>query len=151
MGGRRDDEGIALIRASKARPEDAFELQLREEDSKEVSNGWREGLAVAILTGEGVAYRDELGTLVALFGVTAFEQEVSPWLLCSPIVQRHQATVWRRAKHLVKQLKQTAAGRLVFNYIPKDSHRNRAFVLALGFRILPSPRDGFDLFYLPHV
>ena len=140
-----------MIRASKARPEDAFELQLREEDSQEVSSGWREGLAVALMSDDGVAYRDEEGTLVALFGLSMFEHEVSPWLLCAPQVVRLQATVWRRAKRLVKQLQRTSAGRLVFNYIPKDSHRNRAFVLALGFRILPSPRDGFDLFYLPHV
>jgi hypothetical protein len=50
----------------------------------------------------------------------------------------------------VKHLQQQCSG-LIYNYIPKRAHSNREFVQALGFVILPSPRDGFDLFFLPHA
>jgi hypothetical protein len=140
-----------MIQASPAKPEDAFELALREEDSREVSEGWRVSLALAIAAGEGVAYRDSEGHLLALFGLSVFDKEASPWLLCSPLIEQHKVAVWRRARRIVASFRKDANGRLVYNYIPKDSHGNRAFVQALGFRILPSPRDGFDLFYLPDV
>jgi hypothetical protein len=138
-----------MIHASPAKPEDAFELNLRDEDAREVSPGWREALAITIAAEEAVAYRDREGNLLALYGLCVFSNEASPWLLCSPLVERHKATVWRRAKRLMRALQAHRGDRLIYNFIPKDSHGNRRFVQALGFRILPSPRDGFDLFYLP--
>jgi hypothetical protein len=134
-----------------AQPRDVFELDLREEDRAEVSEGWRTRLVEAIRENTAVAYRDRQGRLVGLFGVTESEQALSPWLLCSPLVAKHRRTVVRHARYYVSWLRNAAANRLVFNWIPPHAHANRAFVLALGFVIVPSPRPGWDLFYLPHV
>lgn len=141
-----------MIEMTQAVPADAFELQLREEDQQEVSEGWREKLAKALEQGNAVAFRDQHGLLVALGGVVVTQggQEVSPWLLCAPEVSQHKAFAWKAAKRFTQHLRGESA--LVYNFIPKTSHANRRFVQALGYRILPSPRDGFDFFYLPpHV
>ena len=138
---------------SPAKPEDAFELQLREEDACEVSAGWREVCAASIRHHGGIIARDERGRVVALGGVGLEEGTCVPWLLCSDLLADHRAAVWRCAKRALRDYLRPAArsGLLVHNFIPKHSHGNRRFVQALGFRILPSPRDGFDFFYLPHV
>ena len=137
-----------MIDFKPATPAHVEAIELRPEDSLEVSPGWRERLLADL---ENVmAAEDPEGTVVALFGVKAGEHELGPWLLCSAAVERHQATLLRTARRVVRSLRQD--GRLVFNYIPKDSTGNRRFVERLGFRILPSPGDGMDLFYLPsHV
>lgn len=140
-----------MIRSLPAQPKDAYEIQLREEDAREVPEGWREELARAILTGTAVSYRDPQGRLVGIFGFNESDREVGPWLLCSDLVEGHRREVVQLARQWVGLLKDMAGERLVYNFIPKDSTRNRAFVTALGFRILPSPRDGFDFFYLPYV
>lgn len=138
------------IRAALAVLEDANELQLRPEDAAAVSGRWRENVALSISRDGGVAFRDREGNLIALYGISYFGPTASPWLLCSPLIEKHQATVWRRAKHIVRTIREVSPpGLLIFNWIPKDSAGNRAFLLALGFVILPSPRDGFDFFFLP--
>ena len=138
-----------MIHATPSDPTDAFELHLREEDAREVSAAWRQALALAILEGGCLSYRDPEGALVGIFGLSQDGQECCIWLLCSSLVEKHKAAVWRAGKQQVEMAR--ARGCLVYNFIPKDSPRNRAFVAALGFRLLPSPRDGFDFFYLPHV
>lgn len=140
-----------MIHALPAQPNEAFELQLREEDAREVPEGWRGELAQAIQVGTAVSYRDQQGRLVGIFGFNESDHEVGPWLLCSGLVEDHRREAVQLARQWVDLLKDMAADRLVYNFIPKDSTRNRAFVTALGFRILPSPREGFDFFYLPYV
>jgi hypothetical protein len=136
-----------------ARPEDAFELQLRAEDASEVSSGWQQVCAASIGHHGGIVGRDALGRIVALGGVCIEEGTCVPWLLCSDLLSSHRAAVWRCAKRALRHhlLPAARSGLLVHNFIPKGSRGNRRFVQALGFRILPSPRDGFDFFYLPHV
>lgn len=133
-----------------ADPSDAYELQLRAEDAAEVSEAWRQSTERAILNGEALSFRDQDGALVALFGITRSEYVTNIWLLSSPLIEQHKASAWRYAKRVVEYLRQQRSG-LISNYIPKGAHSNREFVLALGFLILPSPRDGFDLFFLPHA
>ena len=140
-----------MIYAAPSDPSDAFELQLREEDAKEVSEGWRHGVALAILDGGCVSYRSPEGLLLGIFGMAQVGEEFGIWLLCSGHAARFKASVWRTAKRMVAQARTSANGRLIYNFIPKYSTSNREFVSALGFRILPSPRDGFDFFYLPQV
>lgn len=133
-----------------AGPRDILEFPLRAEDATEVSEGWRES-TVALAAEEPVFLaHDELGP-VALFGASMMDGMVSPWLLCSDRLGRNRAAVLRHARALVAERLQPLAdsGQLIYNFIPKDSPGNRRFVQALGFRILPSPRDGFDFFYLP--
>jgi hypothetical protein len=140
-----------MIHEEPAKPEDAFELQLREEDAREVPEGWREELSQAIRAGQAFSYRDFSGALVGIFGFNESSHEVGPWLLCSRLVGDHRRALVQSARLWVKFLQAYAGGRLIYNYIPKNSPSNRAFVQALGFRILPSPREGFDFFYLPYV
>lgn len=139
-----------MIVFTLARPEDVMSFELRDEDAREVSSGWREGTA-ALTAEEPIFLASEPRGAVALFGASTMAGTVSPWLLCSDLIAHHKAAVWRHAKTLIEQRLQPRAdaGQLVYNFIPKDSHGNRRFVRALGFRILPSPRDGFDFFYLP--
>lgn len=141
-----------MIHCRAAHPREAFQLSLREEDAREVSTGWRAAVAFDLWHHGGTAFHDDQGNLLGLAGVSMWEQEAAPWLLCSPRVDElPRAAVWRMAKAWVQALRASAGSRLIYNFIPKDSPRNRAFVEKLGFRILPSPRDGFDFFYLPHV
>ena len=138
-----------MIHLSPAKPEEAFELDLREEDAREVSPGWRGLVSLAIESGSAFAGRDDQGRLVGLGGVNADDYTMSPWLLCSPLVDDHKLTALRLGKRTVAFMRRSAGGRLVHNFIPKDAPGNRRFVQALGFLILPSPRDGFDFFFLP--
>lgn len=133
-------------------PSDAYLLQLRPEDAREVSEGWREKVAESIRQGNTYAAL-EGGELLALFGIQPGPGVLGPWLLCARGIRRHQRELMRRARRVVHALRQSAqAGTLVYNYIPKDSHGNRRFVERLGFVILPAPGDGQDLFFLPpHV
>lgn len=138
-----------MIYSYPAQPHEAFEIELRAEDAREVSEGWREELAQSIKHGTAVSYRDQFGNLVGIFGFNESDREVGPWLLCSGLVEGHRREVAQLARQWVGILKGISSDRLVYNFIPKDNARNRAFVTSLGFRILPSPREGFDFFYLP--
>ena len=132
-----------------AKPQDAHEMQLRPEDAAEVTEGWRERVEYAIQHHPSLSLRDEQGNLVALGGVVDSESAFVPWLLCSPLLVHHKASVWRAAKRAVSYMQH--ADKLVGNFIPKDSHGNRRFVRALGFQIVASPMEGPDFFYFPHV
>ncbi len=141
-----------MIHEAPATLADVAELVLRQEDSKEVSEGWREHLAATLADSPTVAYRDASGALLGLFGLVWMDgRTVSPWLLCSEAAEDHSRDVLRMAKRWVSILREGALrGGFIFNHIPKDSVRNRAFIQHLGFRIVPSPgNDRFDLFYLP--
>lgn len=120
-------------------------IQLRPEDAREASEGWKD----AADPERSVAAVDTEGRVVAVFGIVEGAREVGVWLLCSDLVDNHRATLWRHAKGFVKLLRKDP--RLAFNFIPKDSHGNRRFVERLGFRILPTPGGTHDFFYLPHV
>jgi hypothetical protein len=141
---------MSHIVSAHARPSDAYELQLRAEDAAEVSEAWRQAVEFSILNGEAFSFRDQDGALVALFGIDRTEHAAGIWLLSSSLIEQHKAAAWRIATRVVKHLQQQCSG-LIYNYIPKRAHSNREFVQALGFVILPSPRDGFDLFFLPHA
>lgn len=119
-------------------------IQLRPEDASEVSEGWKEAALEGTYSRAAV---DSHGRVVAVYGWATSEQEVGPWLLCSDLVRQHRRFLARHARRMVQAFRQD--GRLVFNYIPKDSPGNRRFVERLGFRILPSPGEGPDFFYLP--
>jgi hypothetical protein len=143
-----------MLHISPARPEDAHELTLREEDAREVSQ-YLLGDPVAALAASidpacTMAFRDPQGRLVGLGGATSDARTLSPWLLCSDRLEAHKASAWRLAKRYVAILQQQAdEGYLIYNYIAKDSAQARKFVQALGFVILPSPAGSFDFFYLP--
>ena len=139
-----------MIHLLPAKAADAFALTLREEDAREVTPGWRERIAELIGTSKGVfAGWDLEGNLLGLGGAIASDEEVVPWLLCSPLVDQHRASIFRIARRAVAQLR--LAPQRVGNLIPNDSPRNRAFVERLGFRITPTNDAGIDYFYLPHV
>lgn len=119
-------------------------IQLRPEDAREVSPGWKE----SALGPASCAALDDQGRVVAIGGAVLGPEEVGVWLLCSDLVGNHRVTLGRAILRVLEALRQDS--RLVFNYIPKDSHGNRRFVERLGFRILPSPGEGPDFFYLPN-
>jgi len=125
-------------------------LELRPEDAREVSEGWRQR---CLADPNGTAVVDEWGRVVAIYGAVQGDREVGPWLLCSALIEQYPKRVMRYARGFIKGMRAGAAGsgRLVFNYVPKDSPGNRRFIESLGFRILPSPGPGPDFFYLPHV
>lgn len=141
----------------KAEPEDAFRLVLCEQDARERAlrghpkpqEAFAEALAALPLS---IAAEDQEGRVVACGGIAETKEWVSPWLLFSDLAVRHKFTLLKAARRVVKGLvEDTNGGRMVFNYIGKESHEAREFVQRLGFRILPSPAGPFDLFYLPHV
>jgi hypothetical protein len=134
-----------------AKPEDAFELALREEDQKEVGPGWRELVALSITQGpvKAIAARDREGNLLGLAGISVADGEATPWLLCSERMAAHKVALWRSARCVVAAMREQFGDRLIYNFIPKSSTRNRAFVQRLGFRIVPSRTGEQDFFYLP--
>src|SRR5439155_15070004 len=69
VGGGRDHESATMIAFTYADPSDAYELQLREEDAREVSPGWRQVVALSALEGHAQSARDGEGRLVALWGL----------------------------------------------------------------------------------
>lgn len=131
-----------------AKPADAYELELREDDAREVSEGWRERITEAIKAGEAWAYRDQQGKLVLLYGVVQFSDRLlSPWMLGSPLVSEHPVFVMKEARRVIKELTdQMPEGAFMGNFIPKDSPRNRAFVQSLGFSFYPPQDEGQDVF-----
>lgn len=135
-----------MIRRIKALPGDSAKLALRPEDAAEVSPDWRTEVEAQIARGAAAAFWD--GTeLVALAGVCTGPDLACPWLLCSPSVARHRATLMRRSRAVVGGLREVEE--TVGNYIGKQSLENRKFIQALGFVILPSPSGDHDFFYLP--
>ena len=143
-----------MIHISPAHPADAFEIDLRAEDLYEValhgSPDWRMRLSRTLEGPGSRTGRDAKGRVLAVGGVALSPHMVAPWLLCSDLVAQHKSESWRFFKSFVAHLREHADGRLIGNYVPKDCPRNRAFLLALGFHILPSPAGLFDFFYLPH-
>jgi hypothetical protein len=137
---------------SAARPADAFELDLREEDQAEVSEGWRTRAANAIEEGNAQTYRDAAGSIVGIFGVTfPLDGVVSPWLLCSPLLAQHRREALRRGRRMIDAIRRAAPDAFVFNHIPKAATSNRRFVQAMGFRVVPSGESGLDLIYFPEA
>lgn len=148
-------EGAEQLHASgllrePAKPADAYELELRDDDAREVSEGWRARITDAIKAGETWAYRDSQGRLVILGGVAKLSNEIwSPWMLCSPLLEHHKVFVKKEARRVVQDLlTQMPVDASLCNLIPKDSPRNRAFIESLGFRIYTTPGEGRDVFRL---
>jgi hypothetical protein len=138
------------LRCEPAKPADAYELELRDDDAREVSEGWRERITDAIKAGGAWAYRDQQGQLVLLYGVVQFSDRLlSPWMLSSPLVSEHGVFVMKEAGRVIKELTdRMPEGAFLGNFISKDSPRNRAFVQSLGFSFYPTPEEGKDVFGL---
>lgn len=136
-----------------ATPEDAKAV-LRQEDSAEVRL-WgvtdEEALLSSIQSGLSFAAREPSGDLVAVFGFSQTDAQVHPWLLSTPLVERHGKEAVRLARDLMEETR-AATDKLVCNWVGKSAYRNRAFLRAVGFTILHTPGSPFDFFYLPpHV
>jgi hypothetical protein len=143
------------LSCSPAKPEDALAIKLRPEDVHEVSlyglSDPAAAIAASIDPTTSVAVRDPSGDLVAIGGVVSTgPYELSPWLLCSALVESNKRSAWALAKKAVGTLQERAnSGYLVFNHVAKDSTQARAFLERLGFRINPAKSGAFDFFYLP--
>lgn len=132
-------------------PEDAVLIDLRPEDAAEVvlyGVPQEEALEFTIRNSrQAWTFEDSLGRVVALFGMSAKEGLIHPWLVCSPLVTDHARDVVGLGRSLAALWRTQPA--LVCNYISKDAAGARAFIQRLGFRIVPSPVGPFDFFYLP--
>lgn len=149
---------IEAISLSTCQPEDAREIVLREADANELSLLCGNADAISLLASCidpqcSMTARDSEGRIVAIWGITSTDKTLSPWLLCSDLIENHKGTVWRLAKHALQTLQGAAnRGWLVYNYMAKENRQAREFVQALGFVVLPTPASPFDFFYLPaHV
>lgn len=132
--------------------EDAEGLTLRAEDAAEVAL-WGEqpgpALVRSIRNSLGAhTVRDSEGQVVAIFGFSETEDALHPWLLSSPLVHRHGREALRVGRDLLDEMRWS--DKLICNWVGKDARRNRAFVKALGFRIVPTPGSPFDFFFLPN-
>ncbi len=130
-----------------ARLEDADLIQLRVEDQEELGL-YRSGSFRRTLGSPGGHWTAECnGHVVAIGGVAASSQGLHPWLMASPAIVEHRRPLAAAARTLVARLR--AQPLPVWNLIGKASGRNRRFVEALGFVIIPLPEGPFDRFELP--
>lgn len=132
--------------------EDAHALVLRQEDAEEVAL-WGvdplEALQESIRDSSHLCLTalDREGRVVAILGVSSAPSLLHPWLLSSELVEQHPIEAVRMARRVAGYLKDY--DQLVCNWVSKAAHKNRAFIVAAGYAILPTPGSPFDLFYLP--
>lgn len=133
-------DGLAI----KLRPEDEAEALLYQRGVPPA------GLLASIeASASCITFEDEQG-VIAIFGIVEDGGQCYPWLMCSESIEKHACAVGRYARRAVRVMRQYG-DMLVCNYISKHSHKSRAFIERLGFRIVPCPTGDFDFFYLPNV
>jgi hypothetical protein len=138
-----------------ARVADASSIMLRPSDLHE-GNLWVPGYSAEQVLASSIEHADYArtaeadGRVVAVFGYTADDNEVSPWLMCAPEARLHAKVMLRLAKRVLAHVRALYPQHLVCNHLHRPNAEARAFITHLGFRVVPSPgRAEFDFFYLP--
>lgn len=134
-----------------ATPADVDELVMRPEDSAEIEL-WGVEQATAVVESiedsrQAVTVRDSAGRVVCIYGYSSPTALVHPWMLSSALVAEHPHAALRMGRWMVDFF--ANSDKLVCNWVGKEAHRNRAFITALGFVIVPTPGSPFDFFFLP--
>lgn len=143
------------LRYQPLRPADLEEIELREEDAQEVEQGG--GLDLRPLYPKirghfALTARDQQGRIVGIFGIVQGGGVLSPWMLCTRLIENHRVEAYRQARRFLRVLLSEAPPRaLLTNRIAKSSHSARRYVESLGFVVVPTA-GAFDLFFHPdHV
>lgn len=140
-----------MIHRDPAVPSDAYHIDLRDEDRAECERYGRgsaeQALEASIRSSPAATFRDDDGTILAIFGVSSSEDgSLHPWMVSGRAVSQHRRALVGVGRYVVERLRQCAGP--VYNFISKDAHSARRFITSLGFVIQPQPGP-FDLFYLP--
>lgn len=154
---------MVKITISAAKREDALDLapRLRRADREEVwasahLSGESALILSLLLSAPGLAWAGRIdGEIAALFGVarpSLLSDEGRPWLLASPLMERHPVPVLRYSQRYL------ALARAPFthlcNYVDARNHVSRRWLAWLGFTLEPPEPYGavglpFHKFHMP--
>jgi hypothetical protein len=143
------------LRVYKAIAADGPLIKLRKSDEEEAAE-WATGLDVPTVMTLSINASTEAFTgfsgddIVGIWGYTVGEREVTPWLMCSDLINKHGRVFLRESRLAIQALAQLHPDKLLCNYVFKENLQAKRLLVFLGFVWVHSPGDSkFDFFYLP--